>query len=106
MLSRLGLSLLMFLAAILPASAHHGWGSYDSSKTVTVEGKILNASYENPHVTVTVEGQDKTTTLTIDFAKGDFIGTTAASSDAGEAEAGAPQARPKARGKHRPARKR
>ncbi|MGB3721019.1 MAG: DUF6152 family protein [Hyphomicrobiaceae bacterium] len=60
MLSRLGLSLLMFLAAMLPASAHHGWGSYDSSKTVTVEGKILNASYENPHVTVTVEGQDKT----------------------------------------------
>jgi len=45
---------------MLPASAHHGWGSYDSSKTVTVEGKILNASYENPHVTVTVEGQDKT----------------------------------------------
>jgi len=65
MLRRVGLTLVMFLSLLLPASAHHGWGSYHSSKAVTVEGKILTANYENPHVTVTVEGKDKTWTLTL-----------------------------------------
>ena len=32
------------------AWAHHGWGSYDASKPVTVAGKILTSKYENPHV--------------------------------------------------------
>lgn len=36
------------------AAAHHGWGSYDASKPVTVTGPILTSSYENPHATITV----------------------------------------------------
>lgn len=65
MLSRLGLAAALLVAALIPASAHHGWGSYDASEPVTVEGKILTAQYENPHVTLTVEGGDKTWTLTL-----------------------------------------
>lgn len=65
MLSRIGVATALFLTLLIPAFAHHGWGSYDASRTVTVEGKILTAQYENPHVTLTVEGEDKSWTLTL-----------------------------------------
>ncbi len=65
MLRRIGVAAAFLLAALLPASAHHGWGSYDAGKMVTVEGKIVTSRYENPHVTLTVEAQDKTWTLTL-----------------------------------------
>lgn len=47
------------------ALAHHGWGSYDAAKPVTVEGPILTSKYENPHVTLTVRGSDKVWTVTL-----------------------------------------
>lgn len=40
--------------------AHHGWGSYDASKTVTVEGPIEASRFENPHATVVVKAGGKT----------------------------------------------
>jgi hypothetical protein len=58
-----------FLAALAllsgAAFAHHGWGSYDASKPVTVAGPILTSKYENPHVTLTVRGSDKVWTVTL-----------------------------------------
>jgi hypothetical protein len=45
--------------------AHHGWGSYDASKPVTVAGKILTSKYENPHVALTVQAADKVWTVTL-----------------------------------------
>lgn len=47
------------------AAAHHGWGSYDASKSITVTGPILTAKYENPHATITVRGSDKVWTVTL-----------------------------------------
>lgn len=47
------------------AVAHHGWGSYDAAKPVTVSGPILTSKYENPHVTLTVRGSDKVWTVTL-----------------------------------------
>jgi hypothetical protein len=47
------------------ALAHHGWGSYDAAKPVTVIGPILTSRFENPHATVTVQGSDKTWTVTL-----------------------------------------
>jgi len=47
------------------ARAHHGWGSYDASKPVTVNGPILASKYENPHATITVKGADKVWTVTL-----------------------------------------
>src|SRR5690606_33402054 len=65
MLSRVGLAAALLLSLLVPAAAHHGWGSYDASKLVTVEGRILTSQYANPHVTLTVQGKDKTWTLTL-----------------------------------------
>jgi hypothetical protein len=47
------------------ALAHHGWGSYDAAKPITVAGPILSSKYENPHVTLTVRGTDKVWTVTL-----------------------------------------
>jgi hypothetical protein len=47
------------------AFAHHGWGSYDAAKPVTVTGPILAAKYENPHATINVKGSDKEWTVTL-----------------------------------------
>lgn len=60
------MQLKMLTAALLivglPSSllAHHGWGSYDASKTVTVEGPIATSRFENPHAAITVKQGDKT----------------------------------------------
>jgi hypothetical protein len=60
---------IMFGVAVVSlaggASAHHGWGSYDAAKPVTVAGSILTSKYENPHATITVRGTDKTWTVTL-----------------------------------------
>jgi len=54
---------LVALAA--PAFAHHGWGSYDSSKTVKFQATILEVKYENPHVEIVLEYQGKKWTITL-----------------------------------------
>jgi ABC-type transport system involved in cytochrome c biogenesis permease subunit len=47
------------------AFAHHGWGSYDATKPVTVNGPIVTSKFENPHATITVRSDDKTWTVTL-----------------------------------------
>jgi Family of unknown function (DUF6152) len=59
---------ILFCAFALLTSAalgHHGWGSYDASKPVTVTGPIVTAKFENPHATITVRGNDKVWTVTL-----------------------------------------
>jgi hypothetical protein len=58
-------SALVILGLAAPAAAHHGWGSYDAAKAVTVVGKILTSKYENPHVSITVQAPDKVWTVTL-----------------------------------------
>jgi hypothetical protein len=58
-----GLCILGLLT--VTAAAHHGWGSYDASKPVTVTGPIEALKYENPHATLTVKGTDKVWTVTL-----------------------------------------
>jgi hypothetical protein len=41
------------------AAAHHGWGSYDSTKVIVLEGPILQSSYEFPHGEIVIEGHGK-----------------------------------------------
>jgi Family of unknown function (DUF6152) len=64
-MTRLTALLLGFVAVAAPAAAHHGWGSYDAAKPVTVAGPILTSKYENPHATLTVRGSDKVWTVTL-----------------------------------------
>jgi hypothetical protein len=47
------------------ALAHHGWGSYDASKPVTVTGPIVTSKFENPHAAITVQASDKVWTVTL-----------------------------------------
>jgi hypothetical protein len=34
---------------ILPALAHHGWGSYDAAKSITITATIDQVTIGNPH---------------------------------------------------------
>lgn len=56
---------LLLIAAPAAVLAHHGWGSYEAAKTVTVEGPIQTSSYTNPHATITVKAPDKVWTVTL-----------------------------------------
>jgi hypothetical protein len=46
-------------ALATPVLAHHGWSEYDSTKTLTLTGKIEQFGYEHPHgfVHMTVDGK-------------------------------------------------
>ncbi len=37
------------------ALAHHGWGSYEASKTLTVRSPVENLKWANPHVHIDVK---------------------------------------------------
>jgi hypothetical protein len=54
--------LVFFAALAIPAAAaaHHGWSEYDSSKTLTLTGKILESGYEHPHGHIRLETPGKT----------------------------------------------
>ena len=57
-----GLQRLWVVAlALVSASAvaHHGWSSYDESKTLKLAGTIQSASYENPHGAVELKTADR-----------------------------------------------
>ncbi|MET0278065.1 MAG: DUF6152 family protein [Pseudorhodoplanes sp.] len=61
------LVLATVLAALVAGSAlaHHGWGSYDAARPITVSGAILTSKFENPHAAITVKGADKVWTVTL-----------------------------------------
>src|SRR5687767_15208505 len=44
----------------LPASAHHGWSEYDSTKPLTLTGRIVESGYEHPHGHVRLQTPGKT----------------------------------------------
>ena len=54
---RIGILALSLLA--LPAAAHHGWSEYDSSKALTLSGRIVQSGYEHPHGHVKLETPGK-----------------------------------------------
>jgi hypothetical protein len=63
---RLILALAIAATPALPALAHHGWGSYDATKTLTIKGPVLTLKFENPHATVTLKAEDaKVWTVTL-----------------------------------------
>ena len=54
-----GCSALLLVAAA-PALAHHGWGSYDAANVLTLTGKVLESTYQNPHGELKLEVPGKT----------------------------------------------
>ncbi len=59
------LALAIGTTLIATAAAHHGWGSYDAAKPITVAGPITTSKYENPHASITVKASDKQWTVTL-----------------------------------------
>lgn len=39
----------------LPASAHHGWSSFDQDRPIYLEGKVTKSVWQNPHVELLIE---------------------------------------------------
>jgi hypothetical protein len=59
------LGLVLVAGSAATVLAHHGWGSYDASKPITVVGPIQTLKYENPHALITVKTADKVWTVTL-----------------------------------------
>ena len=49
-----GAAMVMLLAAGA-VSAHHGWGSYDTERPLTISGLLTKVSFEQPHVQVHID---------------------------------------------------
>ncbi len=47
------------LAIAMPAAAHHGWSSYDNSKTIRVTAPLTKVTWGNPHGAAQVMWQGK-----------------------------------------------
>jgi hypothetical protein len=58
---------LIFIILPLLSSAplHHGWSNYDQTKTLNFTGKIIEASYENPHGMIRLEVRKKQWTVVL-----------------------------------------
>jgi hypothetical protein len=59
MLRAIALSALLVTGSAAAVRAHHGWGSYDTTKPITVVGPIETSKFEMPHVTITVKASEK-----------------------------------------------
>lgn len=49
----------ILLLAALPVFAHHGWGSYDATRTLRFEARLETVRYANPHAEVQVDHDGK-----------------------------------------------
>lgn len=57
---RAPLALLLAAALYVPAAAaHHGWSEYDSSRPLTLSGKIVESGYEHPHGHIRLDAAGK-----------------------------------------------
>ena len=59
------LFIIIGLFAFAPVSVplHHGWSSYDQTKTLNFTGKILEMGYDNPHGTIKLQVEKKKWTV-------------------------------------------
>jgi len=48
-----------------PVVAHHGWGSYDASKPITITGAIKHSTYQYPHAHVMIDHEGNTWEITL-----------------------------------------
>ena len=47
------------ILASVPVGAHHGTGTYDSSKSVTLSGVVTEFAFTNPHVALYFDVKDQ-----------------------------------------------
>ena len=59
MTKALSLAALVGVALVpLAANAHHSYSEYDDTKSVEVEGKLVEVAWQNPHARILVESVD------------------------------------------------
>ncbi len=46
---------LSVAGVFLPASAHHGWSSFDQDRPIYLEGKVIKSAWQNPHAELEIE---------------------------------------------------
>lgn len=46
---------LAVVAVTANAEAHHGWGAYDTSQPLYLEGTVVQVSWRNPHPEIVIE---------------------------------------------------
>ena len=46
---------LPVLGAALPALAHHGWSSFDQTRPIYLEGRVVEVAWRNPHAEMVIE---------------------------------------------------
>jgi len=56
---------VFLITAAIAASAHHGWGSYDSTKKFTIEAPVEMVSWQNPHAHVMLKYENATWEVTL-----------------------------------------
>jgi hypothetical protein len=60
-----GALLLTVVSLFSFAPFHHGWSSYDQTKTLNFTGKIPETGYESPHGMIKLEVKKKTWTVVL-----------------------------------------
>lgn len=58
-------SLFILLGLFSFAPLHHGWSSYDQTKTLKFTGKILETGYDNPHGMIKLQVEKKKWTVVL-----------------------------------------
>ncbi|MGE3876098.1 MAG: DUF6152 family protein [Parvibaculaceae bacterium] len=58
-------SALFLFTATIAAPAHHGWGSYDSTRKLTIESAIEMIAWQNPHAHVMLKYENATWEVTL-----------------------------------------
>ena len=57
--------ILLTVASVGAASAHHGWGSYDATKAFTINAPVETLSWTDPHTHITLKYQGDTWEATL-----------------------------------------
>jgi hypothetical protein len=57
--------ILLTVASVGAASAHHGWGSYDATKVFTINAPVETLSWTDPHTHITLKYQGDTWEATL-----------------------------------------
>ncbi|MBP2299210.1 DUF6152 family protein [Azospirillum picis] len=53
------LAAVAVLAPAVPVLAHHGWGGYDTEKTLTLTGTVDQFAFRNPHAMLNLQSDGK-----------------------------------------------
>lgn len=62
---RLTIALLFVFGPSAGASAHHGWGSYDSARKFVIEAPVEMIAWQNPHAHVMLKYENATWEITL-----------------------------------------